>query len=373
MSDPKWPYALRIVHLQGGLCAISPPESQTVEIFASASLSNDPLIALSLQSYGELYYLLEEIELNPLGVEFYTDRRQQEGLEPSERRHFFRDSERIWHVEEAAQTWSQIAHTAVESSGDIRMMDLCRRIDFELRAASHKWFDISWSYGRILSALTKEGVFEEGVRLDNLFSFELYLSIHSFFSEIATLRDYFAEFVANYILVKELAKERGLYISKMSRLAIEFRKEPAISHPLADIIRLATSKDEKGWLNTLSAYRDLLLHHTPVSHPRGRSFVIQQSVKTRDGVSLPAIAFHLPDDPEVLKKERAGGGPLETLDEFIASSMKFEPNMDLESLRYCHHVLGKMALLSQEIAKFSPVPPTMPHITEKDILSVKGR
>ena len=75
-------------------------------------------------------------------------------------------------------------------------MDLARRISFELHACSAKWFDLSHAYGAVLSGQIKSKAFRASQPFDDMNCSSVYLAIHSILSEMSSLRDYLAEFVA---------------------------------------------------------------------------------------------------------------------------------------------------------------------------------
>jgi hypothetical protein len=157
------------------------------------------------------------------------------------------------------QTWSQIAHHSAKGDANIRLMDLARRISFELYACSAKWFELSHAYSAVLNGQVKIKELRAGQRFDTMHSLSVYLAIHSLLSEMSSLRDYLAEFVAQHLLTSDLPDNP---YTKMSKLSDALKKRPEITHPVAHTIRSITS-ESSGWLSTLSAYRDLVIHHAP--------------------------------------------------------------------------------------------------------------
>lgn len=354
METEEWP-ALSVVHLDGGLYAVSQADMLTVTIFGGAEKNAAHIF--QIRSYQDLYGDLYKLGVLPLGVVFYYHQKQVDGIDPPTSRHVFNLKGRgLSPAEAAAHTWSQIGHAAF-SRKDIPLMDLCHRITFELRACVTKWFDIASAYSRTLSGLIREGIFRDGQRFDNGNCFFIHLGIHSLFAELATLRDYLAEVIAQYVLGSQF-KHSGAYISKMATLANELRKAK-IEHPLVPVIRGLTD-DQSGWLAEMSAYRNLLIHHAPVSMAEGRAFTMHRAIALRDGVTLlPAVAFYLPAKPHDIKRARARGGQFMTFEGWAAASTQRSPEEELEALRYCHRLVGRMADLAMAVADYSPVRPTM--------------
>lgn len=364
MAKQQWPYAWRIVHLLGGLYAINPPQDDEVRLYASSPADDDNILcAFKIPAYEALFKWLQKLGLQALGTVFVTDERQQEGIYPPEARHYYRSPQRNdpWAVWAAAQTWNQIAHHAATNDANILLMDLARRISFELYACSAKWFDLSHAYGTVLSGQIKSGELRASQRFDNMNAFSLHLAIHSVLSETSSLRDYLAEFVAQHVLASELP---GNPYTKMAKLADALRKQPGITHPLAATITTITSENE-GWLHTLSAYRDLIIHHAPAAMTEGVSFVMLKEIELRGGYGLPYIETYLPADPVAVKKERVRGTSMRTLVEwnrvFSPTGVAGGP----DALTYLHNAVGQLALLSLEMASHSPIKPAPIVVTPK--------
>lgn len=334
-----------------------------MHLYASSPADNDNVLCtFKIPTYGALFPALESLGLQPLGTIFVTDKRQQEGIYPPDSRHYYRSPQHDgpWAVWHAAQTWSQIAHHAGKDDTNILPMDLARRISFELYACSAKWFDLSHAYGTVLSGQIKSGEFNPGKRFTTMNDFALYLAIHSVLSETSSLRDYLAEFVAQHVLSSELA---GNPYTKMAKLAHALRKEPGMTHPAAATITAITAENG-GWLYTLSAYRDLIIHHAPAELTEGASFVMQREFKLREG-HFPYIETYLPADPVAVKNERVRGTSMRTLAEWNRAFSPAGVAGGPDALTYLHNAVGQLALLSLELAGHSPVKPAPILITPK--------
>lgn len=107
-------------------------------------------------------------------------------------------------------------------------MDLARRISFELYACSAKWFDLSHSYTTVLSGQLKSNEFRANDRFKDLNCISIYLAIHSLLSEMSSLRDYLAEFIAQHLLIGDMPDNR---FTKMSTLISGLKKRPDLLIP----------------------------------------------------------------------------------------------------------------------------------------------
>lgn len=87
----------------------------------------------------------------------------------------------------------------------------------------------------------------------------------------------------------------------------------------------------------------------------GASFVMQKEIELRGGNRLPYIETYLPADPVAVKKERARGAPMKTLAEWNRIFSPAGVSEGPDALTYLHDVVGQLALLSLEMARYSPV------------------
>jgi hypothetical protein len=347
---------LRVVHLSGGLYAINPPQDDEVHLYASSPADADNVLySFKIPAYPSLFTGLRQLGLEPLGVVLLDDARQQEGIRQPHTRHHFRSSHNNpWVAWDALQTWKQIAFHAATDDTDIPLMDLARRISFELRACSDKWFDLSHAYGAVLSGQVKSGSFKAGRGFVDANSFSVYLAVHSLLSEMSSLRDYLAEFVAQHVLVTEMPNNPH---TKMSTLRRELKKQTDVGHPAARRLLEITSEDNNGWMVALSAYRDLVIHHAPVNMTEGLSFLVGKEIELKGGFRLPYIQSYLPPDPMRAKRERSRGASIRTLAEWNRVFTGDGSARGPDALLYLHRAVGELALLALEMAGYSPVKP----------------
>ena len=74
--------------------------------------------------------------------------------------------------------------------------------------------------------------------------------------------------------------------------------------------------------------------------------------------SLPYVECYLPADPSVVKKERIRGTSIRTLAEWNRSFFSADVDGGPDALIYLHNAVGNFALLSLEMASYSPIEPS---------------
>jgi hypothetical protein len=358
MASEPWPNAFRVAHLGGGLRAVNPPGP---EVEFSPSLNGSPK-GFRLQKYSHLHGALRSGGLSLIGVEFITSQQQIDGRMPSDWRPHWVPDGHLAH--DAEQLWSQIA-TGGHDTDDYEIVDICRRIAFQLRAASWRLHDISEAYSRELSARTSEESFKEGERFESVNSFFIHLATHSFLSEMATLRDYLAEFIARYPLAAY--NPSGGHVPSLAKLLEKVISRARGKHPLADEIAQITA--DGGWLKTMSAYRDLAVHHTPLASASHHTLLQQKLITAKDGTAFPSVTFKLPVDPDTIRqKRRASGAPIKSVQEWLEKSFGAKNADGPDALEYCHAILGLIAKLSMGVATHSPVSPKIAHFGPHNII-----
>lgn len=77
MEKPDWEYALRFVHLQGGLYAVNHPHDDKVYLYGSEPPDEvQDICSFTIPTYGALFPCLEQIGLTPLSATFFFHPRQ---------------------------------------------------------------------------------------------------------------------------------------------------------------------------------------------------------------------------------------------------------------------------------------------------------
>ena len=127
-------------------------------------------------------------------------------------------------------------------------------------------------------------------------------------------------------------------------------------HPAARNV-IAITAENGGWLSTVTAYRDLVIHHAPADMAEGASFMMQKEMEISEGFRLPYIETYLPADPVAVKKERSRGTSIRSLAEWNRAFSPAGVAGGPDALTYLHNAVGQFALLSLEMASYSPIKP----------------
>lgn len=353
-GEPReaWPQVFRLAHLGGGMRASNPPGA-SIEFLPR--LPGTPR-GFSLAQFNHLHAALMHGGLTLIGVDFISHRLEAIGAMPCDWRPHW--PQRGYLAHDAETLWSQLA-TGAHDTDDYQLVDLCRRITFQIRAGSWRLHELSEAYHKELCGRIIDGEFKDGQKFESMNSFLIYLATHSFLTDMATLRDYLAEFMAKYVFMDFNAGRTHLRTLKGLRKNII--PSALGKHPLADVISNIT--DAGGWLKTLSTYRDLAVHYTPLASATRHPFLEQKLIKPSGGSAFPAIQFSLPGDPEAVQKMRDTGGMSASVREWLRESFA-EGNVVAkgpDALEYSHQALGMMALLASEVGGFAPIKPKMAH------------
>jgi hypothetical protein len=156
----------------------------------------------------------------------------------------------------------------------------------------------------------------------------------------------------------------------MSTLIRQIRKSPQGKHPTADQLYQASS-EPNGWLARFSAYRDLFIHHLPVSQATPGGFIWQTSHVLSTGEALPRVTLALPADPFSLKRVRSSGNQFNSMLEFF-DAVKEGRNVNLaeavDALDCCHTALGDFARLAMTVSGQSPAAPSALVINANEVI-----
>ena len=237
-------------------------------------------------------------------------------------------------------------------------MDIFSRIAFEMRACSLRLRQLSEAYNVELWSLCEQQQFFSG-KIETLNSFSIYLETHDLLRELCTLRDYLAEFVANFVLKSSLNTDDKIYLMSMASLIKQIGKAKVKDNSIASELCEITNEGEGGWLAKLSAYRDLVVHYVPLGQSTRKEFVVGRFLPNSNLGNLPSIYFPIPSNPFSVKQVRSKGSPFETVSEWIEAS-KQDDDSTPDALEYCLHSVGNMMSLACKIAKEAPISPEMP-------------
>ncbi len=348
MTKQQWYDIGRIVHLIGGLRAINNPGAEVIIPLGSKS----PSPTFSIENYYELPSTLRSLGFDIVGVEYYETSEQVKGYYPPTWYPLDMSRPTCDVSLKAQEIWPKLANAGFQK-GDIELMDLCSRIAFEVKACNQRLRQLSEAYNVELWSLCEQQKFSPG-RAETLNSFSIYLETHDLLRELCTLRDYLAEFVANFVLANSLSSKQRIRL--MNSLMKQIRKTNLEDSPIATEINSITNEQEDGWLARLSAYRDLVVHYVPIGQAAKREFVVQRFLPNSKIKNLPSIYFPIPYDPYALKKTRSKGSPFTTVSDWLESS-KENTTTAPDALDYCAYSVENMMALAYRIAKESPIAP----------------
>jgi hypothetical protein len=198
----------------------------------------------------------------------------------------------VWHlmapnpISNTIRDWGWIVHSAAEQ-GDAQSAELSRNVAFSMRAASERLRDISRAYGAQLEYAVSSNT-EIGSRFVTVESFDIYLALHAFLAEAASARDYLAAFIARLILGgREFERVR-----KMSVLRTMLRGVSPTPLTLA-VLSACDPDDADGWMAQLSAYRNRIIHDSPIS-AMGESDYLEVKAVALGERRVPKIYLGMP-------------------------------------------------------------------------------
>lgn len=228
-----------------------------------------------------------------------------------------------------ADQWASIA-TAAARSEDHRVAEISRKIAVSLTAAGIHVRDASDAYhAQLVDALLAKKVV--GSRFANTALLNLFLDFHSLLSEMASARDYIAEYAGH----KLGAPTRVDALNRFEDwVTAESRRDKA-ADPLA--VALVGSRETgatNAWLRELSEYRNLVLHKTPLAAMSNttRLTLVERRVEE---IGVQLIEVEIPDIAN-------DGATCEALTKFVS----------------LHERLLELAGLAADQAGYSSAPPS---------------
>jgi hypothetical protein len=212
--------------------------------------------------------------------------------------------------------------------------ELAKHISFSLRTSSFRLRDVSREYGfQNLCAVRQR--MEEGRRFSNVETFDLFMALHSFLTEVCSARDYLARFISKYVLP-------GTNGTSMARLHKKILKD-RISHPVAKLVsRVCDSQSSNGWMARLSQFRNRIVHVEPIRNVSESEFVCVDRV-ARSPFAI--IYLGVPKDP-----------------------MNAVEGNYVDALAHFRSLMIEMLDFARSVASYSPVRPEIPQILEEDLL-----
>lgn len=234
-NDNKWPSVVRIVWLGGGLVAISEP-SKMVKI--EAGINGPILFSFQLVSFGSLFGTLVAHGYSVIGATFITDVEESQGIRTPGYRAYFNNQPK-WRAFEVHQQWRNIAHAAARRD-EMALMDIASRIATELAYCESRLQSLAEAYAIQLGSKALQGDVNEAGGFKDTNSQRVYMAIHAMFWEMAALRDYFAEFVSQFVF--GIGK-----VTKFAKLLPKLARGVVVDDDLAMLLREAGSDNPPSW------------------------------------------------------------------------------------------------------------------------------
>ena len=348
----EWKIVDRVVHLHGGLRAISKPGPQVKIVPA---LPDKGITTFNIADFAALFDHIAALGLRVVGCDYYSAADQINGLReptwipmmpplnglPSLIGH-------PWPAQNILDTWRCISNEAAERDS-MSVFEKSRHISTQIDICWWSLRDLSDAYHRHLLATCRDGSFKEVPGYAGSFSQFIFHSAHSMFAELASLRDHLAMFAARDILGIV-----GQKIDDWTRLINSgaFKKS---AHPLA-----ASLRNQGQWLDLFTEYRNLFVHNAPMGAAEGAAFVRHAIVSIPPGLPLPSVALALPSDPAAIRARLRSETALRSYEHWLEIAK--ERNSGPDALFYLHDTFTNMLRLAAEVAQYSPVPPVVPNL-----------
>lgn len=344
------------VWLSGGQVALYRTDS--CQLDHTHGLSN--LVFASLQSLlpGKLFSCLSRCGLPILGITSF-----QAADELTGRRvplfMAWQDAEYWWGAKQAHDRWRMVSYGA-EVVGEGRLADLADRIACAVDECQTHLKNLCRAYATQLGAQDADTWTFPSRSFSDSHSQAVYPAIHSFFWQLAVLRDLLAEFTAEHVFGHHgIATYRGL----LRRLKSDSARDPEFA------AKLLAAGDSGGWIATFTSYRNLFTHAASLQSAQGSHYALQDT-RILYARPVPQLYYPLPRDPALLIRQRSGDSP----DRRSPAPLESEsPNRSQEpdALEYLATTFDNLVRLAIALALRSPVEPQMPTITDDDIIEFK--
>ena len=358
----EWP-AIRIIHLSGGCYAIN--KQDPMVIFEPPTL-NGKQYQISIDGYGAVYQVLESLGIRIIGVDFYSNDFEVEGILQQKWISYNKTIYSSWLIENSAEKWANIGYAAFERKNG-KLWDIGSRIGYQLKVCNWRLREISEAYINQLFAKVKAKNFEPGETYIDGFSWLSYLAIQSFLVDACILRDYLSEFMYEFIY-KDEVDLGGQRITTMGALKKNVINK--IMDPDDFTLELKNEIGKEGWITLLGYYRDLVVHSAPLAQAEKQLFSICDKIDLPQNVCLPIIRCPIPKNPKNIVHSRSKGIHFADFDNQLNSFLKAANGDEqaIDGLDYAHSVLGKLAILSEKIAVKSPIAPEKPTFDDSNII-----
>jgi hypothetical protein len=250
------------------------------------------------------------------------------------------------------------------------LWDIASRVRYQLRTCEWRLRQISEAYWKQLNAVVRNEGFKANRRFKDGFTWLGYLALQSFLVDACVLRDYLAEYRALILPSPEVGAERPK-IRLMASLKKLYLDKLTSAGAIDQELREGTGP--AGWLHRLSSYRDLVVHYAPLASAGKTLYAVCIALPIGGQAPVPTVKFPLPADPEIIKADRSTGAYLEdpALNYARFLNALEDPGTALDGMHYAHLTLGQLGKLAADLSALSPVKPSIPHFTNKDMLDFR--
>ncbi|WKA61364.1 hypothetical protein [Pectobacterium aroidearum] len=357
----NWQPVVREVHLLGGGRAFN---GINPEVEIHPLTINKKLLKIHLKDYHHLFHDINKAGLYVIGCDFFTTPESVNGYTPPQWRTKNKNNP-IWLCAEEGDNWSFIAHSAFKQKNGL-LCDIAARISHQLRACEWRLRQLSESYANQLNSRIHSNKFTDNQLFLDEYTSLAYLSLQSFLVDACVLRDYLAEFYSEVTS----SEENNGHIGKVTTLS-GLIKRWKITPPKNNIGNEILISSKPGqWLFELGSYRDLVVHVAPLATAGRTLCAVTKTFDLIYGESIPGIKLPLPNNPDVLQKERSSGRYFNDPELNFARFKNIIDNIDntKDSLEYAHSCMQLLGKMAKSVSTLSPVKPEMPLITQNDII-----
>jgi hypothetical protein len=355
-----WRAIHRIIHLPGGLRLLN-RIGPSVEFDPGDGRGSREVLVL--QHYDALFVAAAGLGVLPIGVEMVGSRGEQQGFVPTSFRSLDLRGRVPWPCGQQADEWNCLAHAASLENEPL-LEDVASRISHELQHCDDLIFKLSKAYEVQRASALRNGK-QPGARFVDGFTGDITQALEAFLVRSCVLRDCLAEFYA----WTWRWPPTELRITSLGGLLKTLKKQTRMD-AFAQVLSTATI--EGGWLHTLGAYRDLIVHVSSISRVDGDRVVMVYEVRMENGLRPIAIRMPMPPNPTGLSKERSSG-------RFYTgkrhgerlNSWADDAGPITDALNYAAMALQNLAMLATTALTLSPIKPVMPHLGPDDILEIK--
>jgi hypothetical protein len=352
--------AIWVLHLFGGARAIWGTDGEAHQVEVQPCVLSGRTLEFPATSIGDVIRKCHRLGIYVFGAAAISHKLEFDGIVPAEWRMVHYRPHKAWICHDAETCWSQIAFQAAKAKSG-RLWDCAARISYQIEACVIRVQQLSEGYVTQLNSVLGRNGFNEGARMNDLWTQAIFLRIQSFFTDACILRDYLSEFAAVFIY----KLDKGRRVSTLAGLLRNLRRIGC-----SDVLtqKLQRISQEGEWLAEIGAYRDLITHSAPLALARRQLWFWCKIIKMPCGEELPTVRFPLPENPADIMRARnkSDYANFEVLVAQFAGPAEISPSMK-DALRYIHRVLGELASLALDLSQYSPVAPQMPVFTDKDL------